>query len=165
MEDAMERGKAAGLEAVRETLQGAVPLNRHLGLEVLEVGAGNARVRLPEKEELKNHVGTQHAAALFAAGEAASGAAVVGLLASRFGPELGGASPLATGAEIRYLKPAAGTIIASGELEGEAPELLERIAGGARAEFSVEVVLSDGAGDGVVARMMVRWHARMRGAR
>ena len=79
-------------ETVRAGLEQAIPYNRHVGLEVLEVGDGTAIVRLPEADVLKNHVGSQHAGALFSAGEAASGGAFVGSFAER----LGEITPLAT---------------------------------------------------------------------
>ena len=43
----------------------AVPFAGHLELEITSVGEGEATVRLPERQELKNHVGSQHAGALF----------------------------------------------------------------------------------------------------
>ena len=42
-------------------------------------------VSLPEADNLNNHVGSQHAGALFSAGEAASGGAFVGAFAERMG--------------------------------------------------------------------------------
>ena len=65
-------------EAVRAGMQQAIPYNNHLGLEVVEVADGRGVVRLPESDSLLNHVASQHAGALFSAGEAASGAAFVG---------------------------------------------------------------------------------------
>ena len=70
-------------DAIRGGLQQAVPFNPHLGLEIAEVGQGVGVVKLPDRSELRNHVGSQHAGALFAAGEAASGAAFVGTFAER----------------------------------------------------------------------------------
>ena len=72
-------------EAVRQGLEQAIPFNRHVGLDVAEVGDGRGVVRLPDDERLHNHVGSQHAGALFSAGEAASGAAFVGAFAERMG--------------------------------------------------------------------------------
>ena len=57
----------------------------YIGLEVVEVGDGRGVVRLPEADDLHNHVGSQHAGALFSAGEAASGGAFVGAFAERMG--------------------------------------------------------------------------------
>jgi acyl-coenzyme A thioesterase PaaI-like protein len=159
----IEGPAGASFGAVRETLQRIVPFNRHLGLEILEVGAGSAVVRMPDREELANHVGTRHAAALFAAGEAASGATVAGLLASRFGADLGSVTAVATGADIRYARPAKGTITARGKLEGDGPSLLEELESNRRAEFAVEVGLADERGR-AVAEMVVQWYTRLRRA-
>src|SRR3954451_15045805 len=142
-------------EAVRAGLQEAIPYNRHLGLEVVEVGDGRGVVGLPESESLQNHVGTQHAGALFSAGEAASGAAFVGAFAER----MGGITPLARSAQIEYRKLAQGPITATGSLSEEKPALLARLDSDGKVEFRVEVDLtnSDGA---VVAHMSVDWHVR-----
>ena len=63
-------------EAVRAGYEQAIPFNQHVGLEMVEVGDGVGVVRLPEGDHLLNHVGSQHAGALFAAGEAASKAGI-----------------------------------------------------------------------------------------
>ena len=57
-----------------------------------------------------NHVQSQHAGALFTAGEAASGAAFI----SAFAERMGDITPLAEKAEIAYLKIARGDITATG---------------------------------------------------
>ena len=77
-----------------------------LGLEVLELGPGMARVLLPDDEGLLNHVGTQHASGMFAAAEAASGGAFLAGFAERMGE----IRPLAAAAEIEYTKLAEGPI-------------------------------------------------------
>src|SRR5918998_1382997 len=99
-------------EAIRAGMETAIPFNKHLGLEVVEVGAGTGTVRLPDREDLRNHVGSQHAGGLFSAGEAASGAAFVG----SFAEHLGRVTPLARAANIEYLKLASGPITAVGTL-------------------------------------------------
>ena len=101
-------------EALRAGLEQAIPYNRHVGLEVAEVREGRGIIRLPDDGRLKNHVGSQHAGALFSAGEAASGAAFVGT----FAEHMGGITPLARRAEISYLKVANGPITATG-MRGE----------------------------------------------
>jgi acyl-coenzyme A thioesterase PaaI-like protein len=156
-----ERGSTPGLEAARRMLQELVPFNAYLGLEVTWVGASRAEVCLPDRQELQNHVGTQHAAALFAAGEAASGAAVAGLLVSRYGPELTGVTPLATRAEIRYLRPAKGPIVATGEILAEPDEVTGRLQSEGKVEFPVRVTLADLRGR-AVAEMTVWWYVRKR---
>ena len=91
-------------EAVRAGMQQAIPYNNHLGLEVVEVADGRGVVRLPESDSLLNHVASQHAGALFSAGEAASGAAFVG----GFAEQMGSLTPLARSASIEYRKLARG---------------------------------------------------------
>ena len=142
-------------DAVRKGLEQAIPYNRHLGLEVTEVADGRGVVRLPEEDHLKNHVGSQHAGALFSAGEAASGAAFVGAFAER----MGDITPLARSADVSYRKIAHGPITATGSLGEPKAALLERLDADGRVEFPVEVDLADAEGNAVAA-MTVRWHVR-----
>ena len=99
-------------EPVRAGLAQAIPYNNHLKLELAGLGDGSGSVRLPDDDELRNHVGSQHAGGLFSAGEFASGAAFVGAFAER----LGDVTPLARSASIEYLKLARGPITATGRL-------------------------------------------------
>jgi acyl-coenzyme A thioesterase PaaI-like protein len=145
-------------EAVRAGLQAAIPYNNHLGLEYLEVRDGAAVVRLPDAENLRNHVGSQHAGALFSAGEAASGGAFLTAFAER----LGEVTPLARSADIRYLKLARGEITATASLPEPADALLSRLDADGRVEFPVTVELGDGDGT-KVAEMNVNWHVRKNG--
>jgi acyl-coenzyme A thioesterase PaaI-like protein len=142
-------------EAVRAGLQQAIPYNNHLGLEVVEIGDGRGIVRLPESDSLLNHVGSQHAGALFSAGEAASGAAFVGAFAER----MGDIRPLARGARIDYLKLAKGPITATGMLSVQKADLLEQLDAEGKVEFRVAVDLADRDGTSV-AEMSVDWHVR-----
>ena len=142
-------------EAVRAGLEAAIPFNQHVGLEVVEVGPGTGSVRLPEGPHLNNHVGSQHAGALFSAGEAASGAAFVGA----FAEHMGRLTPLAKTANIEYLKLAKGPITATGTLESDVGELMREVDENGRAEFPIAVSLTDEQGT-EVARMTVGWHIR-----
>ena len=65
-------------DAIAQGMTQAVPFAGHLGLEITSISEGEAVVRLPERPELTNHVGSQHAGALFTLAETASGAAFVG---------------------------------------------------------------------------------------
>jgi acyl-coenzyme A thioesterase PaaI-like protein len=143
-------------DAIRAGLEAAIPYNVHLGLEVAEVAPGRGVVRLPDRPEIRNHVGSQHAGALFSAGEAASGAAFVGAFAER----LGDLTPLAEGADIAYRKLAQGVITATGRLDTDAEELLAALDEDGVVRFAVEVELANALGD-VVAEMNVRWHVRV----
>ena len=142
-------------EPIRAGMEAAIPYNRYLGLSVSEVGEGKGVVVLPAEEHLHNHVGSQHAGALFSAGEAASGAAFVGAFAER----MGDITPLARTADISYLKLAKGPITATGSLQGAKDELLAALDADGKVEFPVNVELSDAQGT-KVAEMTVHWHVR-----
>jgi acyl-coenzyme A thioesterase PaaI-like protein len=141
-------------DALREGMAGAIPFNKHLGLEIIELGPGTATVRLPDEEGLRNHVGSQHAAGLFAAAEAASGGAFIATFAER----LAEIRPLASNAEIAYTKLANGPIDARAELAG-GDELVEHLDADGRVSFPVEVTLTDAGGE-TVATARVQWHVR-----
>jgi acyl-coenzyme A thioesterase PaaI-like protein len=142
-------------DALRMGMAQAIPFNMHLGLDVAEVGDGRGVVRLPDVESLRNHVGSQHAGALFSAGEAASGAAFVGAFADRMGE----ITPLARSADISYLKLARGPITATGSLGIAKEELLAGLDADGKVEFPIQVDLSDQEGNQVAA-MTVHWHIR-----
>jgi acyl-coenzyme A thioesterase PaaI-like protein len=136
-------------------MEQAIPFNGHLGLSVAEVAPGRGVVHLADDERLRNHVGSQHAGALFAAGEAASGGAFVATFVER----LGDVTPLAESAEISYRKVARGPITATGTLGTDAGELFAELDREGRVRFPVEVDLTDGEGR-TVAEMTVRWYVR-----
>ncbi len=143
-------------DAIAKGMTQAVPFTGHLGLEVTAVAAGEATVRLPERPELTNHVGSQHAGALFTAAEAASGAAFVGAFAER----LGDVTPLARGAEISYEKIAKGPIDARARLAVPAEQALATLDAEGKVVFPCEIELFD-AGEQRVATATVQWHVRL----
>lgn len=142
-------------EAVRAGYDALIPLNQHLGVKILEVTANSGKAVLPERDELKNHVGSQHAGALFSVGEAASGAAFIGAFASR----LGEITPLAETAEIAYKKIAKGEITATGTFTQDPDALFAELDADGRVRFPIEVELTNSAGD-TVATMNVAWYVR-----
>ncbi len=117
---------------------------------------GEAVALLPEREELKNHVGSQHAGALFTVAETASGAAFVGAFAERMGE----ITPLARAAEIAYEKIAKGPIEAAATLGMAKDEALATLDREGKVEFPCEVALTDDDG-AQVASATVRWHVRL----
>jgi uncharacterized protein (TIGR00369 family) len=144
-------------DAIAQGLKMAVPFVAHLDLEIASVGEGEAVVLLPERPELTNHVGTQHAGALFTVAETASGAAFVGAFAARMGDVV----PLAKSAEINYELPARGRVTANARLGMDHGEALETLDAEGKVEFPCEVELF--AGDGTrVATATVRWHVRLK---
>src|ERR1700761_8811407 len=71
------------LDAIAKGMALAVPYIGHMRIEVTELSEGEATALLPDRPELHNHVGSQHAGALFGVAETASGAAFVGAFAAR----------------------------------------------------------------------------------
>lgn len=143
-------------DAIAKGMTQAVPFAGHLNLEITEVGLGHAVVRLPERPELTNHVGSQHAGALFTVAEAASGAAFVGAFAER----LGEVTPLARSAEISYEKIAKGPIEATARLGVPAAEALATLDAEGKVVFPCQIELADTEGKRV-ATATVNWHVRL----
>ena len=143
-------------DAIAAGMTQAVPFAGYLGLEITSIGEGEAVVFLPERQELTNHVGSQHAGALFTAAEAASGAAFVGAFAER----LGEVTPLARSAEISYEKIANGRIEARATLGVPAAEALVTLDAEGKVVFPCEILLTDSEGR-QVASATVQWHVRL----
>ncbi|MBL0900555.1 MAG: DUF4442 domain-containing protein [Reyranella sp.] len=133
------------------------PSARHAGAEIDTVDKGRASARLPFRPEGLNHVGTQHAAALFALGETASGAAMAGT----FAPMLLEVRPVAAEASIRYFGLAKGQVTADARVEAEPDALLEAVRSEGKVRFPVVVSLKGE--DGIeIGEMMVDWHVSRR---
>jgi uncharacterized protein (TIGR00369 family) len=143
-------------EAIAQGMNQAVPFARFLGLEIATIGEAEAVVRLPERADLTNHVGSQHAGALFTVAEAASGAAFVGAFAER----MGDVTPLARSADIAYEKIAKGPIQATAKLGMPKDQALSTLDSDGKVEFPCEVELTDEAGTRV-ATATIRWHVRL----
>lgn len=143
-------------DLIAQGMSQAVPFAGHLGLEITSIAEGEATVVLPERPELTNHVGSQHAGALFTLAETASGAAFVGAFAER----LGDVTPLARSAEISYEKIAKGPIEARAKLAVPAAEALSTLDAEGKVVFPCEIELTDAA-DQRVATATVQWHVRL----
>jgi uncharacterized protein (TIGR00369 family) len=133
----------------------SVPFARLLGISFDSLDSGTAVARMPDRDDLHNHVGGPHAGALFTLAESASGAAML----SVFGDQLSRAVPLATEARIRYVKLAKGEVTAAATLRAERAEVLARLDEGARPEFEVAIEIHDAEGV-VVSEMTVFWTLR-----
>lgn len=143
-------------DAIAQGMTQAVPFAGFLGVEVTSLAAGEAVALLPERDELKNHVGSQHAGALFTAAETASGAAFVGAFAER----MGDVTPLARNAEISYEKIAKGPIEAKATLGVPAEEALATLDAEGKVVFPCQIELTDSSGQRV-ATATVQWHVRL----
>jgi uncharacterized protein (TIGR00369 family) len=143
-------------DAIAAGMTQAIPFAGFLGVEVTSLAEGKAVALLPERDELKNHVGSQHAGALFSVAETASGAAFVGAFVER----MGDVTPLARSADVAYEKIAKGPIEASATLGMPKDEALATLDSEGKVEFPCEVVLTDANGT-QVASATVRWHVRL----
>ncbi len=143
-------------DAIAQGMTQAVPFAGFLDVKVTNISAGEATALLPERAELKNHVGSQHAGALFTAAETASGAAFVGAFAER----MGDVTPLARNAEISYEKIAKGPIEAKATLGVPAEEALATLDAEGKVVFPCEIELTDADGQRV-ATATVQWHVRL----
>ena len=140
-------------EAIRARLTAGVPFAEHCGVSLEKLDRGSATATLPFRQTALNHIGTQHAGALFAVGEAASGAAMARL----FADVLGRVRPVAGEATIRYLKPAKGNVRAEAATGGEPEGLLRSLRDEGRVAFPVTVELLDSESGEKLAEMTVRW--------
>src|ERR1044072_3837726 len=118
-------------DAIAQGMTVAVPFAGHLGLEITSIGPGAATVRLPERPELGNHVGSQHAGALFTVAETASGAAFVGAFAARRGD----VPRLARRGEISEEKSGKGQIEATAKLGVDKDAALATLDADGKVEF------------------------------
>jgi uncharacterized protein (TIGR00369 family) len=143
-------------DAIAAGMTQAVPFAAHLGLEITSVGEGEAVVVLPDRQELGNHVGSQHAGALFTVAETASGAAFVGAFVERMAE----VTPLARSAEISYEKIARGPIEATARLGTPPADALATLDAEGKVVFPCEIELTDSSGQRV-ATARVDWHVRL----
>ena len=147
-------------------LNGMVPLPQTLGITLMEMGPGWCEAELPPRDDINNHIGTTHAGALFTLGEAASGGAMMSLLADDLG--IGKAQALAAGSGIKYLKLAKGAVSARAEvgkpdsdqsLEDLAADLLDTYAAEGKVFVPVRISFKDESGEQTTV-MTVDWHVR-----
>lgn len=129
-----------------------VPYAKHTGIELLVIADGHGVAQLPDRHETQNHMGSQHAGALFTLAEAASGAASVSLFADKIAL----VRAAITQADIKYLRAARGVVRAEGRLRTPGPDVLATFSADGRVDFTVDVTLTD-TKDREVARMEVSW--------
>lgn len=130
----------------------AIPLNAHLGIELLDVGDGTGRARLPFRPVVSNHLKMVHATAIFGLAEAASGCAVTGA----FAPMIAEVRPIAGAAGIEYRHLARGDLTARAETAEPAATLRSRLEADGRVTFEVRVSVCN-ANEREVAGVTVTW--------
>ena len=139
-------------DIIREQLGGAVPFARHAGVRLTHVEEGLARAEVDQTATSVNHIGTQHAGALFTLGETASGGAMAGVFADR----ILSVRPIAGEAQIRYTRLAKGKISAEARVVGTRDALIATLERDKKVAFYVTVVMSDAEAK-EVATMRVSW--------
>ncbi|MCE6999575.1 DUF4442 domain-containing protein [Saccharothrix sp. S26] len=146
---------SADYSFVADAMKQAVPWVKTVGVEFPEVAADRVVAELPDREELRNHVGGPHAAMMFGVAETASGAVVM----AAFAPHLTKATPLVARSEIAYKKLALGTLRAEAVLGRPAAEVVAELESGTRPEFPVAVTITDAQGV-TTGEMTVVWTLR-----
>ncbi len=144
-------------DKLRDSISGSVPYAKHAGIELNTLSEGRADATLPQQDTTMNHIGTQHAGAMFTLGEAASGAAMAGC----FVAVLSSIRPVAARADIKFLKIAKGPIQANATVSRASEDLLAELDAKGRVLFNVGIDMSDDDGQ-TVAQMTVDWHVSKR---
>ncbi|MCR9269006.1 MAG: PaaI family thioesterase [Henriciella sp.] len=132
-----------------------VPYAKHTGIELLVIADGYGVAQLPDVQETQNHMGSQHAGALFTLAEAASGAASVSLFADKIAI----VRAAIVEAKIHYKKAARGVIKAEGRLRRSGEELMTEFSRDGVVSYTVDVVLTNEQGV-EVATMEVNWRIK-----
>ena len=140
-------------DRIKQQMMDTLPFVRLLGISIDEIGAGTSRVSLPDDPKLHNHLGTQHAGALFTLAETASGAAMAG----GFAELILGLRPVAKESRIQYQKVARGATRAEGRVPGDLAALKAQLAQDGKVAFPVAVDIFDAEGT-LAAQVTVDWY-------
>ncbi|MGK5018237.1 MULTISPECIES: PaaI family thioesterase [unclassified Janthinobacterium] len=140
-------------DRIKQQMMDTLPFVRLLGISIDDIGAGTSRVSMPEDPKLNNHLGTQHAGALFTLAETASGAAMAG----GFAELILGLRPVAKESRIAYQKLARGATRAEGRVPGDLAALKAQLAQDGKVAFPVEVDIFDSEGT-LAAQVTVDWY-------
>ena len=140
-------------DRIKQQMMDTLPFVRLLGISIDDIGAGTSKVSMPEDPKLNNHLGTQHAGALFTLAETASGAAMAG----GFAELILGLRPVAKESRLAYQKLARGATRAEGRVPGDLAALKAQLAQDGKVAFPVEVDIFDSEGT-LAAQVTVDWY-------
>jgi acyl-coenzyme A thioesterase PaaI-like protein len=143
---------------IRDHMDKSVPFATVTGIELLEVSPERGVARLKKRPEVENHIQTMHAGAMFTLGEAASGAALGGVL----GDQLMAARPVAADASIKYLKTGKTDLTATATANSDADAIRKELADIGKVVFDIKVAITDAEGV-TVSEMVVNWHVKKTG--
>jgi thioesterase domain-containing protein len=125
-------------------IHAAIPIAGAMGVRVTEVGVGTAAIELPAAPN-GNHFGALYAGSLYTAAELLGG--VIPGATFDLADELAGFVPLLKSSEIRFRRPALGTVTARATLSAEDQERVPREAlETGKAEFILEAEIVDAEG-------------------
>jgi acyl-coenzyme A thioesterase PaaI-like protein len=147
-------------ELARSGLEQAVPFNLHNNVRIIEVGTTYGVAEIPDAPHLKNHLGTQHGAALFAVAEAAAGAAYVGA----FLEQLQHIRMNAQEAHITYIHWAQGPITARSTLTQSPQQALQALQQNGRTDLTIPCDLLD-TQQTKIAHITFRFHLKQNAQR
>ena len=145
-------------EMIRDHMDKSVPFATVTGVELVEVSPQRGVAALKKRPEVENHIQTMHAGAMFTLGEAASGAALGGVL----GDQLMAARPVAADATIKYLKTGKTDLTATAVANRDAEAIRQELADVGKVVFDINVAIADAEGV-TVAEMVVNWHVKKTG--
>ena len=140
-------------DRIRQQMMETLPFVRLLGISIDDIGAGTSKVSMPLDPKLNNHLGTQHAGALFTLAETASGAAMAG----GFADLILGLRPVAKESRIQYQKVAKGATHATARVPGDLTALKAALKAEGKVAFPVEVDVFDAEGT-LAAQVQVDWY-------
>ncbi|MDQ1814551.1 YiiD C-terminal domain-containing protein [Massilia sp. CCM 9210] len=140
-------------DRIKQQMMDTLPFVRLLGIRIDAIGNGTSEVSMPADPKLNNHLGTQHAGALFTLAETASGAAMAGAFADL----ILGLRPVAKESRIQYQKVAKGATRASGRVPGDIKALKAALSADGKVAFPVEVDVFDEHGT-LAAQVQVDWY-------
>lgn len=144
-------------EMIKQQMMNTLPFPKTCGICIDEIGPGTARASMPEDPRLNNHLGSQHAGAIFTLAETASGAAMAG----GFADLIMGLRPVAKEARIQYLKVVQGATHAKARVPGDIAALKQVLQSEGKVVFPIEVEVMD-ASDTLVATIQVDWYLSMK---
>jgi uncharacterized protein (TIGR00369 family) len=144
-------------ERIKQHMMSTLPFVSLLGIQIEEIGSGTARVFMPEDPKLNNHLGSQHAGALFTLAETASGAAMAG----GFGDIIISLRPVAKQSRIQYLRVAKGATHAVGRVPGDVLALKQILHSEGKVSFPVEVEIFDSENT-LCTKVQVDWYLSMK---
>ncbi len=140
------------VDMLKQYFSDNVPFASHSGIQLTDISEGKGVALLPDEDTTKNHIGTQHAGALFTLGEVASGGAAVSALF----PVMLTTKPVVTDAQIKFEGAARGAITAEARLPMEASEILAKLQTEDKVSFTVPVEMTNQDGKKVCS-MSVEW--------